>query len=48
MSQMKKQFANRGTKLPYNVEGGQIQETNGCNEWYTVKFNYSSGEQWVS
>jgi len=48
MSQMKSYFDRRGTKLPYNIENGQIQETNGSNEYLTVKFNFSSGEQWVS
>ena len=42
MAKMKELLAKRGTQLPYNVEKGQIQETNGCDEWYTVKFNYSS------
>ena len=45
---MKSYFDRRGTKLPYNIENGQIQETNGSNEYLTVKFNFSSGEQWVS
>ena len=48
MSQMKSYFDRRGTKLPYNIENGQIQETNGSNEYLTVKFNFSSGEQWVN
>lgn len=46
MSQMKDNFDRRGTKLPYNISNGQIQETNGSNEYLTVKFNFSSGEQW--
>ena len=45
---MKSYFDRRGTKLPYNIENGQIQETNGSNEYLTVKFNFSSGEQWVN
>ena len=48
MSQMKSYFDRKGTKLPYNIENGQIQETNGSNEYLTVKLNFSSGEQWVS
>ena len=48
MSQLKNLLAKRGTKLPYNIECGQIQETNGSNTWFTVKFSSSSGEEWVS
>ena len=48
MGQLKEALGKRGTKLPYNIECGQVQETNGSNLWYTVKFSSSSGEEWVS
>ena len=47
MKQIKYYWNLIGVTLPYNIEGGQIQDTNGTSEWFTVKFNYSSGQQWV-
>ena len=47
MKQIKYHWNLIGVTLPYNIEGGQIQDTNGTSEWFTVKFNYSSGQQWV-
>jgi len=32
--------------MPYKIDRGQIQDTNGSNEWFTVKFSFSSGDQW--
>ena len=34
--------------MPYKIDRGQIQDTNGSNEWFTVKFSFSSGDQWVT
>jgi len=48
MKQIKYHWNLIGVTLPYNIEGGQIQDTNGTSEWFTVKFNYSSGQQWCT
>lgn len=48
LCQIRDVLENQSIKMPYKIESGQIQDTSGSNEWFTVKFNFSSGDQWVS
>ena len=48
LCQLRDRLETHSISMPYQFERAQIQDTNGSNEWFTVKFNFSSGDQWVS
>ena len=48
LCQIRDNMAKSGITWPYKIEKGQIQKTSSSNQWYPVKFSFSSGDQWVN
>ena len=48
LCQIRDNMATSGITWPYKIEKGQIQKTSSSNQWYPVKFSFSSGDQWVN
>ncbi|CBY23803.1 unnamed protein product [Oikopleura dioica] len=46
LCQIRDNMATSGITWPYKIEKGQIQKTSSSNQWYPVKFSFSSGDQW--